>query len=51
MKGTVKTEVKMQRESQGQDGTLGELQEEEGFGSGRGHMASDSVESSSSSWD
>lgn len=29
-KGTVKTEVKVQREPQGQDGALRELQEEEG---------------------
>lgn len=37
--GTVKTEVKVQREAQGQDGALRELREEEGFCSGRGHMA------------
>lgn len=37
MEGTVKTEVKMQREPQGQVGSLRELQEEEGVCSGRGH--------------
>lgn len=49
-KGTVKTEVKVQREPQGQDDALRELQEE-GFCSDRGHTASDSAEPSTSSWD
>lgn len=51
VKGTVESEVKVQREPQGQDGSLGELQEEEGFCSGRGHMARDLAESLPSSWD